>query len=112
MTSNEAGTPTDSPNPADDDDITAAAITGLDGDQREDPDTATYHDQGTSVPLVEQTTTAVRRLYHKIGVVIPKRRKRALGAFTATVTATTGLVAGWVIRRGRARKLGWPRRGQ
>ena len=65
-----------------------------------------------SAALVDQGETTARRWTRKAGVIIQHQPKRRWAALTATVAATAGLVAGWVIRRGRSRKQSWPRRGR
>lgn len=98
MTSNDAGAPTDSQNAADDEGIKAA-------DTNAEP-----QEEDRTTPPAEQVKTKSRRLTRKVRTVITQQPKRRLGALTATVTATAGLVAGWAIRRGRRRKPHWPRR--
>jgi hypothetical protein len=93
MTSDNAGTPTNSPSAAD---VDTALETQPDIEQDE------------NASPVEQAKDTARRAGTKMGAAIPRTSKGRWGAFTAAIAAA-GLAAGWVIRRGRRPKLPWRR---
>jgi hypothetical protein len=94
MTSDNAGTPTNSPNAAD---VDTAVDTQPDIEQDE------------HASSVEQAKDTARRVGAKMGAAIPHTSKGRWGAFTAAITAAAGIAVGWVIRRGHRRKLPWRR---
>jgi hypothetical protein len=114
MTSDEAGTPADSLDAADNEETTPADITEP-AEKRQGSDVTAKQDlqpRDKSAALAEHGKTTAQRLSRKVRATFPNQQKRRWAALTATVTATAGLVAGWAIRRDRPRKKRWRRRGR
>lgn len=103
MTSDNAGTPTDSSSAAD------AHDTALDTQPDVEPHAAESAEQEGHTAPVEQAKDTARRVGEKMGAAIPRTSKGRWGAFTAAFAAAAGIAVGWVIRRGRRRKLPWRR---
>jgi hypothetical protein len=105
MTSDSAGTPTNSPSAAKSDGTTTETV--LDTQPDIEPHTAAPAEQDEHASPVEQAKDTARRVGAKMSAAIPRTSKRRWGAFTAAITATAGIAVGWVIRRGHRRKLPW-----